>query len=72
MLSFLFLVQKTFKMIGVQLSAKQRDKVIKGIWNIAVKYWKDNIGNVNCYEINENIEWGLLQLLNFNLKVSKK
>lgn len=49
MLTFLFLVKKVIKLINIPLSIKQRDKIIKGIWNIMIKYWKDKSGFKLCY-----------------------
>ena len=41
MLSYLVLVERALNNLGLKLSSKQNEKVIKGVWNLVVKYWKD-------------------------------
>lgn len=54
------------------MSAKQNEKVIKGVWNLVVKFWKD-IEEDNQYKyLSEKIEWGLFELLNFELGVTPR
>jgi len=52
-------------------SASQRRKIIRGTWNIAVKYVKDS-GYQIFNHIGTDIEWGLLELLNFSFRPTYK
>jgi hypothetical protein len=52
-------------------SASQRRKIIRGTWNIVVKYVRDN-GYHIFNHIGTEIEWGLLELVNFNFRPSFK
>ena len=52
-------------------SSSQRRKIIRGTWNIVVKYAKDN-NYLIFNHIGTKIEWGLLELINFNFRPSFK
>lgn len=41
MISYLFLIEKALKGIGITLGSRQNEKVIKGIWNVLLKFWVD-------------------------------
>jgi len=67
------LVEKAIQKLGIVLSHKQNEKLLKGVWNLVVKYWSDELDEQNQYpDLSSKIEWGLLELLNFDLKVGKK
>ena len=52
-------------------SSSQRRKIIRGAWNILIKYVKDN--NYKIFNhIGTKIEWGLLELINFNFHTTFK
>ena len=59
------------KRIHHYTSTSQRKKIIRGTWNILVKYVKDNGYHIFNY-IGSDIEWGLLELVNFNFRPSNK
>lgn len=67
---FMSLLEKIFGLIGMPLTKQQKQCVIKGTWNILIKYWRDK--DYQVYMINEKIEWGLLELLGFKLTTSKR
>jgi hypothetical protein len=52
-------------------SVSQRRKIIRGAWNILAKYSKDMNYQIFA-NIGTNIEWGLLELINFDFTVSPK
>lgn len=52
-------------------SESQRRKIIRGTWNIVMKYCHD-ICDVPFKNIGTNIEWGLLELVNFNFSSTNK
>ena len=52
-------------------SESQRRKIIRGTWNILIKYCTD-ICDSPFKNIGTNIEWGLLELVNFNFNTSFK
>jgi hypothetical protein len=64
------LLERVFKSISCPLTKTQNQAVIKGTWNILIKYWKDN--GHSLYRVNEKVEWGLLELLSFRFGVNKK
>lgn len=64
------LLEKVFKLISYPLTKKQNQTIVKGTWNILIKYWKDN-GHL-LYKVNEKVEWGLLELLSFKFAACKK
>lgn len=67
------LVEKAIQKLGIVLSHNQNEKLLKGVWNLVVKYWSDELDEQNQYpDLSAKIEWGLLELLNFDLKVGKK
>ncbi len=73
MLAYMCLVEKAIQKLGIVLSHKQNEKLLKGVWNLVVKYWSDELDEQNQYpDLSAKIEWGLLELLNFDLKVGKK
>jgi hypothetical protein len=64
------LLEKVLKLISSPLTKKQNQVIIKGTWNILIKYWKDN-GQM-LYKVNEKVEWGLLELIEFQFTIGKK
>lgn len=72
MLSYICLVEKAIQKLGISLSHRQNDKLVKGVWNLVVKYWLDDLEENQYPDLSSKIEWGLLKLLNFDLKVNKK
>jgi hypothetical protein len=52
-------------------SESQRRKIIRGSWNILAKYCKDTNHQIFA-NIGTSIEWGLLELLNFDFSVSPR
>ncbi len=54
------------------LSPQQNEKLLKGVWNIVLKFWSDDFEGFQYPNLNAQIEWGLLELLNFDLKIGKK
>lgn len=41
MLNYLCLVEKAVHNLGISLSANQNEKLVKGVWNVVVKFWSD-------------------------------
>ena len=72
MLNYVYLVQKALNNLGFPLSNCQNEILMLGVWNILLKYWSDHSEEMNYPALNAQIEWGILELLNFDLKMSKK
>jgi hypothetical protein len=43
-----------------------------GIWNLLIKFWSDDWYNSLYENVTAKLEWGILKLLNFDFKVSRK
>lgn len=68
---YLCLLEKIMKLLHCHITPVQNFQVMKGTWNILVKYWRD-IG-YKCYEgVGNHVEWGLLELLNFDLSATPR
>ena len=58
--------------LPVKLSSKQNEKVVKGLWNLCIKFWEDYT-NEQLYEgIDPEVGWGLFSMLNYNLLISNR
>ena len=42
MLNYLVLLERSFMKMPVKLSSAQNEKVVKGIWNLCIKFWEDD------------------------------
>ncbi len=59
------------KNLQCHITSQQNNKVMKGTWNILMKYWKDM--GYKCYsDIGNKIQWGLLELINFDFTITAK
>lgn len=68
---YICILEKILKKLPHNPSVSQRRKIIRGVWNILVKYCKDMNYQIFA-NIGTNIEWGLLELLNFDFNVSPR
>lgn len=68
---YLCILEKILKKLQYNTSVSQRRKIIRGSWNILAKYCKDMNYQIFA-NIGISIEWGLLELLNFDFHVSPK
>lgn len=68
---YLCLLEKIMKQLQHNTSASQRRKIIRGAWNILNKYCKD-YGCLIFRNIGTRIEWGLLELINFDFNCSPR
>lgn len=59
------------KHLQYHTSESQRKKIVRGTWNILMKYWKDQNYFVFT-NIGTKIEWGLLELINFNFRFTNR
>lgn len=68
---YVCLLEKIMKHLQYNTSESQRKKIVRGTWNILMKYWKDQ--NYFIFtNIGTKIEWGLLELINFNFRFTNK
>ena len=72
MLNYLIVLEKAFLKFPVKLSAKQNEKVVKGLWNLCIKFWEDDAEDKLYEGVDFEVEWGLFSLLNYNLLVSNR
>lgn len=68
---YLCILEKILRKLQYNTSVSQRRKIIRGSWNILTKYCKDMNYQIFA-NIGTNIEWGLLELLNFDFRITPK
>lgn len=68
---YLCMLEKILKKLQYNTSVSQRRKIIRGCWNILAKYCKDYNYQIFA-NVGTSIEWGLLELLNFDFHISPK
>lgn len=66
------MIEKAISNIGMSLSPKQNEKLVQGIWNLLIKFEFDNTSDLQYESINSRLEWGILELLNFDLTIKRK
>lgn len=55
MLSYMCLVEKALSKLGMTLSPKQNEKLLKGVWNIVLKFWSDDFEDCQYPNLNAQI-----------------
>lgn len=68
---YLCILEKILRRMQYTPSVSQRRKIIRGAWNILAKYCKDMNYQIFA-NIGSSIEWGLLELINFDFSVSNR
>jgi hypothetical protein len=68
---YLCLLEKIMKKLQHNSSVSQRRKIIRGAWNILAKYCKDMNYQIFA-NIGTKVEWGLLELINFDFAISPR
>lgn len=68
---YLCILEKIMKKLQHNTSVSQRRKIIRGAWNILAKYCKDMNYQIFA-KVGANIEWGLLELINFDFTITPK
>jgi hypothetical protein len=68
---YLCILEKILKKLQYNTSVSQRRKIIRGSWNILAKYCKDMNYQIFA-NIGTSVEWGLLELLNFDFRISPR
>jgi hypothetical protein len=69
--AYMCLLERIMRQLQHHPSISQRRKIIRGTWNILIKYVKDS-NYLIFNRIGTKIEWGLLELLNFNFDPSPR
>ena len=55
MLSYMCLVEKALSKLGMTLSPKQNEKLLKGVWNIVLKFWSDDFEDCQYPNLNAQV-----------------